>query len=161
MSGYKKKALIVCIGNELVSDDGVGSAMYRQLQQKEMPENCRLLFLGLGGIDLIEHLKGEELLIVVDGVQLGCSPGRVWSLEWTKLPQTITRPVSGHGIGVREAVEVVKKLWPAKSPIEVHLVGIEGECFTQFNHRLSDQVQKSLPKAEKVIMKLLESSGVS
>lgn len=148
-------ALIVCIGNELVADDGLGQVVYEHLCRSRLPEGTRLRFLGLGGIDLLEEVAGEESLIVVDAVQLGDAPGTVHVLDWSALPYREPRPVSGHGIGVREAVEVGRRLYPERAPQNIYLVGVEGKCFDQLGEGLTDEVAAAVPQAVAAVLRLL------
>lgn len=148
-------ALIVCIGNDLAADDGVGREVYLELAGRKLPDDVHLIFLGLGGIDLIEKLNGEEKLVVVDAVQFGEPAGTIHTLDWDSLPHMAPRPVSGHGIGVREAIEVCRKLYPERVPEQTWLVGIEGECFDQLGVGLSPDVKASVIKAVDIILELV------
>ncbi len=152
----KPAALIVCIGNELVADDGLGWAVHERLREACLPEDVRLVFLGLGGINLLDEIDGEDLLVVVDGVQLGKDPGTVHILGWEQLPRMLARPVSGHGIGIREAICVGKKLYPARVPKEIFLVGVEGKCFNELGHGLTDEVERAVPLAVAAVQGLLQ-----
>lgn len=149
-----KKVLIVCIGNQLVADDGIGQVLYQELQRCTLPANVRLKFLGLGGIDLIDELSGEDLLLVVDGLQLGGTAGSVVELDWEALPVNHGRPVSGHGIGIREAIAVAIKLTPERCPERVVMVGIEGACFDKLGVGLSPAVASAIPDALERIIQL-------
>ncbi|MBU1566661.1 MAG: hydrogenase maturation protease [Proteobacteria bacterium] len=151
-------ALIVCIGNELVADDGVGWVVYERLKESDLPEGVRLVFLGLGGIDLLEEIDGEEVLVVVDGVQLGAAPGTIHQLGWNQLPDASPRPVSGHGIGIREAISVGRKLYPERVPQEIFLVGVEGKCFNQLGMGLTDEVAQAVPKAVAIVLSLVSGT---
>jgi len=148
-------SLIVCIGNDLVADDGVGYAVYDALIGTLLPEGTRVKLLGLGGMDLLEQMAGEPHLIVVDAVQFGTDPGTIHVLDWDQLPAMEARPVSGHGIGVREAIEVAKRIYPEKVPQKIHLVGVEGECFDQLGKGLTPTVSSAIPKAVETIVSLL------
>lgn len=150
------RKLIVCIGNDLVADDAVGYHLYRQLQEHALPDDVRVCLLGVGGMALIDELDGEELLVVVDAVQLGYEPGTVHVLDWDRIPSNQLRPVSGHGIGVREALQVCRKLYPEKAASSVFLVGVEGECFDKVGARPSGPVQEALPEAVRCILALLD-----
>lgn len=150
-----KTTIVICIGNALAADDGAGWAVYKKLSESRVPSGVRLKFLGLGGIDLLDELEGEEQLIVVDAVQFGEKPGTVHTLGWDELPVTEMRPVSGHGIGIREAVEVGRKLSPHKIPNHIILVGVEGECFDQLREELSPAVAVAIPLAVREVQRLL------
>lgn len=149
------RSLVICIGNDLVADDGVGSKIYQELLAKDLPCSVRLLFLGLGGLDLIEEMEGEENLIVVDAVQFGVAVGTVHNIAWKDLPHMENRPVSGHGIGVREALDICKRLYPERMPKKCALIGIEGSCFNELGGSLSPAVASSVPQAVREIEKLL------
>ena len=147
--------LVVCIGNALAGDDGAGPAVFARLAGQLLPGSVRLLSLGVGGIELLDHLQGEERLIVVDAVQLGNRPGTVCQLAWEDLPARELRPVSGHGIGIREAIEVGRRLEPQQMPREIFLVGVEGSCFDQLGERLSPEVSAAIPEAVETVLHLL------
>lgn len=146
--------LVICIGNALAADDGAGNAVYEELLGRELPGDIRLLFLGLGGIDILDHLDGEETLLVVDAVQLGGDPGTVHLLDWQDIPEMGPRPVSGHGIGIREAIELGRRLYPEKIPPNISLVGIEGLCFDQLGVGLTAEVKAAVPKAAEAVLSL-------
>lgn len=148
-------SLVVCIGNDLVADDAFGHRLYYLLQETLQNKDVRLCLLGVGGMAVVDELAGEELLIVVDAVQFGALPGSVHVLAWDQIPATQMRPVSGHGIGVREALQVCRKLYPEKMPEKIYLVGVEGACFDKIGAGLSPEVKTALPRALEAIAKLI------
>ena len=150
-----KQILIVCIGNDLVGDDGIGSAVWRQLSSRTLPDRIRLVNLGLGGLDLLEIMEGESLLIVVDAVQLGGVPGTVYCLESTEMTPAPGRPVSGHGIGLQEALKMGAVLYPERMVEKAFFVGIEGKCFDQLGRGLSPKVEAAIPDAIRIIENLV------
>ena len=145
--------LIVCIGNDLVADDGVGHAVYKILAS-QLPANTRLKLLGLGGMSLLDEFQGEEHLVVVDAVQLGASPGTIHVMDWSMLPSSDSH-VSCHGIGIREAIDVSRKLYPEVTPKTVHLIGIEGRCFDRLGEGLSAEVAAAVKPAAQAVLELL------
>jgi hydrogenase maturation protease len=152
--------LIICIGNQLVADDGVGWEIFQRLRQDGLPDNVRLEFLGLGGIDLLEEIAGEDLLVVVDAVQLGHAPGTIHTLGWQELPALSSRPVSGHGIGIREAISVGRKLYAERMPKDVFLIGVEGKCFDQLGAGLSPEVAGAVAQAIDAVFSLIPGARV-
>ena len=148
-------ALIVCIGNDLAADDGAGPAVYHCLARQTLPVGVRLVLLGVGGIALLEELDGEDRLVVVDAVRFGSRPGTVHVLPWDDIPAGAPHPVSGHGIGVREAVDVGRRLTPEKMPRAEHLVGIEGSCFDMLGAGLSAEVAAAVDDAAARVLGLV------
>jgi hydrogenase maturation protease len=148
-------ALVICIGNELAADDGAGLAVYRTLEKTTLPAGTRLLLLGVGGMELLDELDGEDCLVVVDAVQFGARPGTIHNLDWNRIPSLGQRPVSGHGIGIREAIEVGRRLFPDKMPTHIRLIGIEGNSFTALGAGLSAEVADAVDLAAAEVVKCL------
>jgi hydrogenase maturation protease len=71
-------AIVACFGNVLRGDDGFGHAVAERLAAEDLPDGAVVLDVGIGGIHLVQELlPGADLLLVVDAVDLGRSPGTV------------------------------------------------------------------------------------
>lgn len=69
---------MACFGNTLRADDGVGLAVAEALLKEPLPTGARVIEVGIGGIHLVQELMtGIDVLLVVDAVDLGRSPGSV------------------------------------------------------------------------------------
>lgn len=148
--------LVCCVGNELVADDAVGCAIYEQLQTLPLPAATRLIYLGLGGLDLLEKLTGQErALIVVDAVQFGAPPGTVHCLDWRELPKARGAAISAHALGLRETIEVGQVVCPEKLPTTIVLVGVEGRCFNQLGGAMTPATAAAVPGATARVQELL------
>jgi hydrogenase maturation protease len=154
MLAADSRTIIVCIGNELIADDAVGFEVHRRL------EGCgaRLEFCGVGGIDLLPMLQGEEELIVVDALQLGAAPGTVHVLPWEALPSLGTA-ISAHGLGLRETIEIGRILYPGAMPKRITLVGIEGRCFNRTREFMTAEVADAVDTAVQKIQLLLRGGS--
>ncbi len=152
-----EKALVVCVGNSLVGDDAAGCAVYERLAREPLPGGARLLLLGVGGVSLLECLQGEKVLIVVDAVQLGGSPGTIHILDWDELPQRGPAAASAHAIGLREAIALGRLLSPEAMPRKVLLVGIEGASFDTVGAAMTPDVIASVEKSAIEVRKQLEA----
>lgn len=156
MSAPGASALVCCVGNELVGDDAVGHRIYGHLQTLELPAATQLTYLGLGGLDMLEQLSGEErALIVVDAVHFGAEPGTVHCLEWDDLPAARGAAVSAHGIGLRETIEVGRVICPEKVPARIMLVGIEGRLFSELGGAMTPATEAAVPVAAERVRELL------
>ena len=146
------RALVVCIGNDLVGDDAAGCEVYNALSREELPENIALLQLGVGGISMLEYLNGMyTTLIVVDAVRFGSKPGTLHRNTLDSLPPTHHGAVSAHGLGVRDLIDAGTLLYPDCMPQNIVCIGIEGENFTECGVPLSAPVQKAIGKAVDLI----------
>lgn len=149
-------ALVVCVGNDLVADDGVACVVHERLEAAPLPPGTRLHRLGLAGLALLDLLDGEPLLVVVDAVQLGAPPGTLHVLDWERVPPARGAAVSVHGIGLREALDVGARLQPERMPRRTVLVGVEGACFTELGGPLTPAVAASVDDAVRAVHALLD-----
>ena len=155
MSGEKRfhRVLLVCIGNPLVGDDAVACHIHDRLNGLNL-DGVRLVNLETSGIRLLDVLEGEPLLIVVDAMNTSAPPGTVHLLNWSELPNPTGAPLTSHDIGIREAIEICRRIQPEKSPQAVFLVGVEGRVFDQFCG-MSTEVEAAIPNAIEQIRRLI------
>lgn len=144
---------MACVGNALVGDDAVGHAVHERLGAR-LPPGARLELLGTGGLRILDELDGEEALIAVDAVWLGVAPGTIHILAWDALPASL-HPVTSHGIGIREAIELGRKLYPEKMPNEAFLVGVEGRSFDRVGEGMTAEVAAAVDVAADRVLELV------
>lgn len=150
-------ALVVCIGNPMVSDDSVGPAIYEELKKKPLPPGVRLELVAVGGLRLLDLVDGEDLLVVVDAVCTGAPAGTVLVRDWGEIAGAVGLPVTSHDVGLREAVEVGRLLQPESMPGRIVLVGIEGECFDRCDLPMTTRVSAAIGEALAEVAGLLGS----
>lgn len=147
------RTLVVCVGNSLVGDDAAGCAVHQRLAAAPLPDGLRLCLLGVGGLRLLDELQGEDVLIAVDAVQLGAPAGTVHVLPWEALPSA-GAAVTGHGVGLRETIEVGRRLYPEAMPGRAFLVGVEGRIFDELGAGLGPEVAASIGPAAAAVLAL-------
>ncbi len=159
MKATPGQVAVVCIGNSLVADDAAGCVVYEKLKEQKLPDDVHLYHLGVGGMNLLDLLSGERTLLVIDAVQFGSPPGTIHWLEWQDLPGRSVQPVSLHGIGIRDVIEVGRIAFPERMPNEVLLLGIEGECFDSFVTEMSPGVQDAVERATDKVLRWLNRAN--
>lgn len=72
------RTLVACFGNVLRRDDGFGPAVAAHLIAQGVPDDVRVLDVGIGGLQMVHELAEPcDLLVVVDTVDVGQRPGAV------------------------------------------------------------------------------------
>lgn len=74
---------VVCVGNKLMMDEGIGPCVYdRLVEAYEIPENVRLLDVGCMSLDLLPLVNECDCIITVDAVDgTGERPGTVFRFD--------------------------------------------------------------------------------
>lgn len=110
---------VMCVGNRLMLDDGVGPAVFDELVEHwDIPDNIELLDLGCLSLAMIERVREFDLLITVDAVDdSGEAPGTI--LRYA--PEAMARHV-----GINASLHDLKliDLFDAASLLGYHAEGL-------------------------------------
>ncbi len=153
------KTLVVCLGNELVGDDGVGIRVGRVLRGLSLPAGTELRIRPNLGLELIELLGEFERVILVDAMTTGRRPGTCEIINVAEAEGMASCPTCAHSIGVPEILQIGRKLYPDRMSGVVRIVGIEGEAMTEFGVGLTEPVRRGMVRAVDVVLEALGASS--
>jgi len=135
---------VLCLGNELLADDGVGLLVADHLRSHPRP-GLDVVSACDYGFRLLDYLVGVPVLIVVDAIQTGTAP--VGSIH--VFPERCLRPPlagSPHYAGLSEALALGRCL-NLKMPDCVVLVAVEVADYSTLGGTLHPAVRAAVPKA--------------
>ncbi len=76
------RILIAGVGNVLRCDDGFGIEVLRELERSLIVDGVEYFESGIAGISLVQKLMdGYDALIIIDALDRGAPPGKVFVLE--------------------------------------------------------------------------------
>jgi hydrogenase maturation protease len=137
---------VMCVGNRLMLDDGVGPAVFDELVEHwDIPDNIELFDLGCLSLAMIERVCEFDLLITVDAVDdSGEAPGTI--LRYA--PEAMARHV-----GINASLHDLKliDLFDAASLLGYHAEGlclgmqVENASPAEATEGLTPAVHSSLP----------------
>jgi hydrogenase maturation protease len=150
----KTKILILGLGNPILSDDGVGPAVARQLKSRLDPQEATVIEASLGGLNLLDLLVGYDRVIIIDAIKTeGGRPGQIHRLEPGAL--TNTRYTSSpHDVNLITAMELGKKLKMAM-PSKIDIFAIEVEDTERFSEECTPAVAAAIPVCVDMIVEEL------
>lgn len=122
--------LVAGIGNVFLGDDGFGVEVVRKLSERPLPDEVRVVDIGIRSFDLAYALlDGPDLTILVDATQRGNPPGTLYTIEVnTKdLGSRQTPTVEGHRLDPMQVLKMAKGM--AGELGRILLVGCEPETF--------------------------------
>lgn len=146
-------ALVACFGNSLMGDDAFGPRVLERLAAMDLPPATTLKDLQAPGVDVLLHLEGVELLILIDALASSDAPGtlRIFDRE-TLLEIPVDPRSSPHQPSLIETLHMARAL--ALLPERIHLVAAAARSF-EFGTGLSPEVEVALPAAVDAVLGLL------
>lgn len=159
------RVLVAGIGNVLRGDDGFGPAVVRTLVEEGLPPGVQVVELGIGGMHLVQHLlDGYDHLVVVDAVDRGGPPGKVYVLEPSvPAPEELTAAERYAAVADPHETTPGPAFILARAagvlPPFVRLVGCQPGEVEEYSGRLSDPVAAAVPEAVAAVRRLLAEPG--
>jgi hydrogenase maturation protease len=153
--------LVLCLGNDILLDDGVGwaiaDALGEPLPQPPTPSLQPPPFMvkrsALSGFYLLDELTGWDRVLVVDAVQTGQHrPGEILSFPFEALG-TEEGP-SPHAVGLPTVIRLGRQSG-VPLPSWIHIVAVEVDDMESFVEGLTPAVAAAVPRAVAVIRSLL------
>lgn len=141
------KSLVVCIGNAMRSDDGVGLSIGEELRAK----GVNVILLRDDASSILESVQGVDRLVLVDAIDFGGEPGSVISGRIEEL-ESIEMRSSTHSLSPIFFLNLIKEL--TGYPREAFAVGIQPKSL-ELGGRLSEEVEAALPTAVETVLKIL------
>jgi hydrogenase maturation protease len=139
------KVLILGVGNPILSDDGVGIHVARELKKRKMP-GVDVEELAASGLELLDVVRGYDKVVIIDAIQTTKGkPGELYILEEKDFEKSI-HGSSPHGINIATALALGRKLVPNEMPKEVVFFAVEAEDLVNVSEKLTPRVAKALPR---------------
>lgn len=151
------KILILCIGNILLMDEGVGPRVAQELLSRpDLPESVVVLDRGSMGMALISDFKTADIILVVDAVdQTGLAPGTVVRFK----PEDIAASESFHGAHDTRLGDVLEALRLLGYSPQVDCLGVQIENMTppEYCLELTPAVEAAVPVLVQSVLEYIEA----
>jgi len=136
--------LILGIGNSILTDDGVGIRIARELKRVKPPLKADIREVSIAGISILDELDGYDRAVLIDSVITGkAEPGTLYRLERADFATTHNLSYS-HGIDFFSALKFGEK-YGYKIPKKIDVFAVEIVDNTTFAEQLTPDVEKKIP----------------
>jgi hydrogenase maturation protease len=155
------RVLVAGVGNIFLGDDAFGVEVVRRLAKMQLPEQVRLVDVGVRTVHLAYELSERryDAVILVDAISNGADPGTVHVFEpetdATSCGEVITDP---HATHAHEIFALVRRLG-GELP-SVLIVACE-PCRIGPDAGLSPVVAAAVDDAVQVVLRLIPSAAVA
>ena len=149
--------LLVGIGNTLLTDDGVGVHVIRELdalrRAGEIGHAIRLRDGGTSGLALLSEFKDLDALIVIDAMELGAGPGTVRVFQAADMDlQLRGRKGTAHEVALADLMAAAQLI--GCMPERRALVGVQPGS-TQWGLSPTEPVRAAISQACEIVLSLL------
>ncbi|MFC1945078.1 hydrogenase maturation protease [Chloroflexota bacterium] len=138
------RTIILGLGNPILSDDGVGLRVARELEGRVSGEAVEVVETGMAGLYLLDLMASYDRAIIVDAVQTeGGEPGRVYRLSPEALDVTRNAALP-HDVHLATALELGRRL-DMPLPREIVIFAIEVADSSTFGEELTPEATEAVP----------------
>jgi hydrogenase maturation protease len=152
-----KPILIICLGNPLMRDEGIGIRLASELltHLDENPD-VEVLDLGTGGLSVIHAIAGREKIIFVDCAVMGKTPGTMLRFTPEQVRSTKVRMrYSLHEGDLLNTLELSRRL--GECPDDIVIFGIEPKEIAR-GESLTSELQRNIQQYVQTILKEIDTS---
>lgn len=147
---------VLGIGNQIMSDDGVGLSILDALAQQPRA-GVQFIHGGTAGMENLPAIEDAKDLLVLDALAGPGAPGQVHTIEGDQIPRLLQQQLSPHQVGLLDLLSAARLL--GKEPERVAVVGIVAHS-TELHIGLSKCVEASLGEACMQAEAVLQRWGV-
>ncbi|WP_281201110.1 hydrogenase maturation protease [Orenia metallireducens] len=138
------------MGNLIMSDDGVGIHVLRELQKGNLAEDILLLEVGTSPLNYLEEISQSEKVIIIDAMRGGATAGSIYRLTEDNIKFNSNNTRDFHGYTLLNVVELAREL--TDLPINLIIYGVEPKSL-DLGEKLSPDIKKSIPTLINLIIK--------
>lgn len=155
------RVLILGIGNLLWADEGFGVRCVEAMAARwQFGPSVGLLDGGTQGLNLVDAVRGLDLLLVFDAVDYGLPPATLTRVEGDAVPQFLgAKKMSLHQTGFQEVLALATLL--GDGPRHLCLVGVQPETLDDFGGSLRPAVRACIEPAMAMGLDWLAGFGVA
>jgi len=155
-----KKTLIIGLGNPILTDDGVGVKVARELEKLidlEAHPELTITEASAGGLRLMEVLLDYDQVILIDAFYLdpeSTTPGKIHhlSLDDLRSLSPTQHSTSAHDTSLITALDAAAKMG-YRTPSDLSSYAVEVEIILEFSQTPTPAVAKAIPVVVSRILK--------
>lgn len=148
------KTLVLGIGNPILSDDGVGIKVARQIEGRLADPDVTVAEASVGGLGLLDLIIGYDRVVIIDAIQTkGGQPGTVYHLQADDFA-CAKHTTSPHDMDFATALKLGKLLGMAVPP-EITIFAVEVEDVTTVSEQCTPKVDAATPVCVDTVLREL------
>ena len=157
-----QRICVLCVGNKLMLDDGIGPAVYEELTSTyEIPDGVDIFDVGCLSMDMISWVDDYDFFISVDAVDgTDEEPGTVFRYEPHDIARTVGPATSLHEMKLADLFDAASLLGLTSKGI-CYGMQVDNMSPAEFTIGLTPRVFDRLPYLTECVVAELDRQGYS
>lgn len=151
-----KNILILGLGNDILTDDGIGPRLVSDLSSMIISGNVHFNVACCGGLEVMEYIKGYQQVVFIDAIRTrGGNPGDVYYFKPSDFKET-SHLSSLHDITFLTALNLGNTL-ELDLPSDLHIIAVEIIEDMEFSNELTAPLKAGYPEILKKVFAIITS----
>ena len=138
-----KPVLVLCLGNEVLSDDSFGFHVFNRIADSYAEEGpTEVIYSSIAGFSLLELLRERKRVLVIDAITTGAKPGTVHFF-----PAGLLTPsrhlINSHQINLPSAIQLGRQLG-LEMPEAIDVLAVEAQDIETLSEEMTEPVEQAL-----------------
>ena len=152
-----RNILIMGVGNLLLTDDGFGVHVINTLREIPFPPSVTLIEAGIVSHQLIPEFHKADLLIFIDAVEAGDTPGSIFRFRPEDMQFMSHLKASLHDMSL---IDVLHMTALTGERPETVIIAVQPKDVRSCSMELNDEVKAAIPKVINLVLEELKKRGV-
>jgi hydrogenase maturation protease len=151
-----KKTLILGLGNEILTDDGIGPKLVKDLSGMFEDTSMQFKTASCGGLEIMEYVPGFDQAVFIDAIHTrNGKPGDVYYFGPSDLRET-SNISNLHDVNFLTALKLAGMLM-IDLPSSLHIIAVEIIEDLEFGEGLTDTLNKKYPEILSEVFSLISN----
>lgn len=138
------KALVLGLGNEILTDDGIGPRLVHDLAKTIVMSNVGFTTACVGGLEIMEQIEGYEKVVFIDAIHTSeGEPGDVFHFLASDFRET-SNLSNLHDINFLTALELGRSL-NIRVPSDLHIIAVKIIEDLEFSEEFTPALKEKYP----------------
>jgi len=152
------KVLVLGIGNEILTDDGIGLKLLEDLEKKGIPAGADFVKATVGGLEILDLISGYKSVVFLDAIRTANGvPGTVYVMDLSDFSETLHLS-NLHDISFIQAIKLGKTLGYSL-PAAMHILAVEIVEDLVFSNQFTEAIESRYPEILARVEFFCESLG--
>lgn len=144
--------LVLCLGNDLLTDDGLGFVVASELGSNQKELDADICAASLSGFSFLDLLTDRREVLVVDAIVTGSAPpGTIHQFLAHRLAPTWNL-IGSHHINLPTTIEMGRELGMIM-PERVDVIAVEAADVQTLHQGLTPAVQRQVPEIVSMVQR--------